>query len=113
MFCFFLSALVFNTVECTRIFSGDLCWVLVAVQAFSSCSGQGLLSHCSAQAPHRTVLTCHEAKALGPRVSFVVLRLSCTEAYGILVPGPGIEPMSSALAGRFLTTGPPGKSLES
>ena len=26
-------------------------------------------------------------------------------------PRPGIEPMSSALAGRFLTTVPPGKSL--
>ena len=25
------------------------------------------------------------------------------------LPGPGIEPMSPALAGRFLTTGPPGK----
>ena len=24
--------------------------------------------------------------------------------------GPGIEPVSHALAGRFLTTGPPGKS---
>ena len=28
----------------------------------------------------------------------------------ILVPGPEIKSMSSALAGRFLTTGPPGKS---
>ena len=28
------------------------------------------------------------------------------------LPGPGIEPMSPALAGRFLTTVPPGKSLE-
>ena len=27
------------------------------------------------------------------------------------LPGPGIEPMSSALAGEFLTTGPPGKSM--
>ena len=27
------------------------------------------------------------------------------------LPRPGIEPMSSALAGRFLTTVPPGKSL--
>ena len=27
------------------------------------------------------------------------------------LPGPGIEPMSPALAGRFLTTEPPGKSL--
>ena len=26
------------------------------------------------------------------------------------LPGPGIKPMSPALAGRFLTTGPPGKS---
>ena len=27
--------------------------------------------------------------------------------------GPGLEPMSPALAGRFLTTVPPGKPLES
>ena len=26
------------------------------------------------------------------------------------LPGPGTEPVSPALAGRFLTTGPPGKS---
>jgi len=26
------------------------------------------------------------------------------------LPGPGIEPMSLALAGGFLTTGPPGES---
>ena len=29
---------------------------------------------------------------------------------GILVPRPGIEPMSPALEGGFLTAGPPGKS---
>ena len=28
------------------------------------------------------------------------------------LPGPGIEPTSLALAGGFLTTGPPGKSRE-
>ena len=28
------------------------------------------------------------------------------------LPGPGIEPVSPALAGRFLTTAPPGKSLK-
>ena len=28
------------------------------------------------------------------------------------LPGPGTEPTSSALAGAFLTTGPPGKSQE-
>ena len=32
-------------------------------------------------------------------------------ARGILVPWPGIEPVSPAWQGRFLTTGPPGKSL--
>ena len=28
------------------------------------------------------------------------------------LPGPGLEPVSPALAGRFLTTVPPGKSLK-
>ena len=32
-------------------------------------------------------------------------------SYGIFVPRPGIKPVSSALPGRFTTTGPPGKSL--
>ncbi|XP_043330359.1 phosphoinositide 3-kinase regulatory subunit 6 isoform X3 [Cervus canadensis] len=36
--------------------------------------------------------------------------LSSSSACGILVPQPGIEPMSSALQGGFLTTGPPEKS---
>ena len=37
--------------------------------------------------------------------------LSCPVACGILVPQPGIKPVSPALEGGFLTTGPPGKSL--
>ena len=36
--------------------------------------------------------------------------LSFPEACGILVPRPGIELESSALEGRFLTTGPPATS---
>jgi len=36
--------------------------------------------------------------------------LSCPKTCGILVPHPGIEPMSLALEGGFYTTGPPGKS---
>ena len=33
-------------------------------------------------------------------------------AHGVWdLPGPGIEPLSPPLAGRFLTTGPPEKSL--
>ena len=41
---------------------------------------------------------------------FVAHGLSCSSACGILLPQPGIEPVSPALQGRFLTTGPPGKS---
>ena len=37
-------------------------------------------------------------------------KLSCPAACGILVPQPGKEPVSPELQGRFLTTGPPGKS---
>ena len=43
--------------------------------------------------------------------SFVVVRgISCSQAYGILVPQPGIEPAFPALQGGLVTTGPPGKS---
>ena len=45
------------------------------------------------------------------RVLVVACGLSCSVACGILVPWLGIEPASPALKGGFLTTGPPGKSL--
>ena len=71
------------------------------------CCGTRAL-HCGAQAPEHT----------GSVV--VACGLSCPMVCGILVPRrgilvsrPGIEPSSPALGGRFLTTGPPGKSLES
>ena len=50
-------------------------------------------------------------ECLGPVVA--VCRLSCPVACGILVPQPGIEPMSLASEDRFSTTGPPGMSLSS
>ena len=40
----------------------------------------------------------------------VALGFSCPEVCWILVPWPGIEPVSLALEGRFLTHGPPGKT---
>ena len=47
----------------------------------------------------------------GAQVSVVLAcRLSCPMACGILVPRRGIQPVSPALAGGFLTTGPAGKS---
>ena len=42
----------------------------------------------------------------------VVHRLSCSEACGILVSRPGIEPEFLALQGRFPTTRPLGKSQQ-
>ena len=57
------------------------------------------------------------AQALGSRASVVVAhRLSSCGAQAQLLcglwdlPGPGIEPVSPALTGRFLTSGPPGKA---
>ena len=73
-----------------------LCLVLVASCGIFALAWW-LLSSCSVQAPE------HAAS--------VVAALSCSEACGILVPWPGIEPASLALKGRFLTTGPPGKLL--
>ena len=51
-------------------------------------------------------------QALG-HMGFVVMvhGLSCPKAGGILVSGSGIKPMSPALAGGVLTTGPLQKSL--
>ena len=40
----------------------------------------------------------------------VACRLNYPLACGILIPGAGIELVSPPLQGRFLTTGPPGKS---
>ena len=58
----------------------------------------GLLSSCGTRALERAGSV---VAAYGP---------SCPMACGILVPQLGIEPLSPALEGGFLTTGPPGKS---
>ena len=44
----------------------------------------------------------------GPVAAMV--QISCPTACGILASWPGIEPASPVLEGRFLTSGPPGKS---
>ena len=103
------------------------------VRAFSSCGEWGLLfvavrgllivvaSHCGG-------FSCCGARALGARASVVGARglssygsralecrlSSCGARASLLrgvweLPGPGLEPLSPALAGGFLTTAPPGK----
>ena len=85
---------------CTRAFSS--CGVLA-----SHCDG---FSYCEAQAlgPTGSVATARRLWSTGSAV--VVHWLSWPAAFGILVPGPGIEPVFPTLAGRFLATWPPGKS---
>ena len=101
-------------------------------QAFSSCDKQALLSACNAQLftavtslvaghrlqgagasgvmAHRLSLQLDREHRLQSTGSVAAAhRLGCPVAFGILVPRPGIKPISPALAGRFLTTGSPGK----
>ena len=85
---------------------------------------------CSARASHCGSFSCCGAWAVGTQASVVVAhglsscgswalehRLSSCGAWAQLLhgmwdlPGPGLEPVSPALAGGFLTTMPPGKSL--
>ena len=75
-------------------------------QAFSSC-GKWLLSSCSAQASHCSGFSCCGARALDS------LGFSSCGAWAQPLhstwdlPGPGIEPVSPALAGGFFTTESP------
>ena len=46
------------------------------------------------------------------QTQYLAHELSRPAACGILVPPLGIKPVSPALEGGLLTTGPPGKSLE-
>ena len=78
------------------LFNFWLCWLIIAVCGLSLVLVRGLLTVVASLAAERSVSSC-------------VTGLSCPEALWDL-PGAGIEPMSPALAGRFLTTGPRGKS---
>ena len=102
---------------------------LLALCSLSLAAAGGATLGCSAQASHCGGFSCCGAQLLGPRASGVAehglsscglralgLGLSSCGARAYLLhgmwnpPGPGIEPMLPALAGRFLSTVPPGKS---
>ena len=61
-------------------------------------------------APCRSFLAARGVSLVARAPVVAVHQLSYPAACGILVPQPGIEPVSSALQGRFLTPGPLGKS---
>ena len=88
----------------------------------------GATLHCSEWASHCSGFSCCGARALGAWASVVVARglsscgsralehrlSSCGTRAQLLrgvwdLPGPGLEPVSPALTGGFLTTAPPGK----
>ena len=76
----------------------------------------GATLHCGARASHCGGFSGCGAWALGAWASVVVARRlrSCGAWAELLcgmwdLPGPGIEPVSPALADGFLTTAPPGK----
>ena len=105
---------------------------LLLHELFSSCRKWGILSNCSARGSHCDGLSCYRTLLLGQasfsspgtqaRQQRQVSRLQVwAHNFGTraqLLCGmwslsrPGIKPMSPALAGRFLTIGPCGKSLQ-
>ena len=104
-------------------------------QAFSNCRERGATLRCSVWASHCGGFYCCGARAPGMRASVVVPRglqstgsavvahrlqtrrlSNCGSRAQLLrgmwdPPGPGLKPMSPALAGGFPTTAPTGKSL--
>ena len=78
--------------------------------AFSSCGEQGLLSSCGALASYCGGFSWGRAWALGFEgfCSCGTRAYLCSSMWDL--PGPGIEPVSPALAGRFLPAESSGKS---
>ena len=98
-------------------------------RAFSSCGERGLLFVAVHGLPIAVASLCCGARALAMQALVVVARgfsscgsralerrlSSCGAQAWLLcgmwdLPSPGLEPMSPALAGGFLTTVPPGKA---
>ena len=87
-----------------------LCWVFVADHGLSLVAVLGLLIAVSSLVAG-TGLQTSGLQQLRHWGSVVLVQgLSCPAACGILVPRSGMEPVSLALAGGFLTIGSPGKS---
>ena len=120
LFIYFLNLFIFGCIGSLSLHAGFL---QLCRAGANLCSG--------ARASHCGGFSCCRAWALSARASVVVEhglsscgswalehRLSSCGSRAQLLrsmwdrPGPGIEPVSPALAGRFLTIVPPGKSLQ-
>ena len=78
-----------------------LSWVFVAACGFSLVVASGG----SSLVVVRGLLLLRLEGPRAPAQWLVTLRLSCPRTHGVLFPGPGIEPVSSARAGRQICTG--------
>ena len=88
-----------------------LCWVFTVAHRLPLAAASRASSLVMLCGLLTAVASCCGAQALGYVGSAaVVQRLTCPGACGILVPRPGTEPMSPALAGGLLIAGPPRKS---
>ena len=93
-----------------------LCWVFIAAHGLSLVAASGGYSSLQARAPgtQASVVVARGLSSCGSQA--LESRLSSCGARAYLLcsmwnlPGPGIEPVSPALAGGFLTTVPSGKS---
>ena len=84
--------------------------LFIYLGAFSSYGKRGLLSSCGTRTSHFGGFSGCRAQALG-HTGFSSCGSWSLIARGMWnLPRPGIKPVSPALAGRFLITGPPGKS---
>ena len=81
-----------------------------ALGARASVVAAGGLSSCDMRAVECTGCSSCGARALECRLSSCGARAQLLHGMWDLL-GPGIKPVFPALAGRFLTTAPPGKSL--
>ena len=103
---------------CFWFFKNNSIYLFLTGPGLHCCSG--FFSSRGMRAPHRSGLSCCGARTPGHAGFSSCCRvlgscgswahLSCSAACGNL-PGPGIEPVSPALADGFFTTEPPGKPL--
>ena len=83
---------------------------MVPSHEFSLVAASGATLRCGARASHCGGLSFCGTQIIEPGSVVVAHGPSCI--HGMLnLPGPGVEPVSPALAGGFLSTAPPGKSL--
>ena len=86
-----------------------LFFLTIYLSTLFGCSGLTSSTHDLRRHHVGSFAVVHRFSSCGHGLVAEVFGFRCSMGYGILVPSPGIEPTSSALQGRFLITGPPGK----